>query len=30
MDELDFIYFGGYATWNYLTAPFLLARKGLS
>jgi hypothetical protein len=27
-DDLDFIYFGGYATWNYLTAPFLLARKG--
>jgi hypothetical protein len=27
-DELDFIYFGGYATWNYLTAPFLLMRKG--
>jgi hypothetical protein len=27
-DELDFVYFGGYATWNYLTAPFILARKG--
>lgn len=27
-DELDFIYFAGYATWNYLTTPFLLARKG--
>lgn len=27
-DDLDFIYFAGYATWNYLTAPFLLARKG--
>lgn len=27
-DDLDFIYFGGYATWNYLTAPFMLARKG--
>ena len=27
-DDLDFIYFGGYATWNYLTTPFLLARKG--
>lgn len=26
-DDLDFIYFGGYATWNYLTTPFLLARK---
>jgi len=29
-DELDFIYFGGYATWNYLTAPFLLMRKGFT
>ena len=28
-DDLDFIYFGGYATWNYLTAPFLLGRKGV-
>jgi hypothetical protein len=27
-DDLDFIYFAGYATWNYLTTPFLLARKG--
>lgn len=27
-DDLDFIYFGGYATWNYLTTPFLLLRKG--
>ncbi|OGP76490.1 MAG: hypothetical protein A2V86_06740 [Deltaproteobacteria bacterium RBG_16_49_23] len=27
-DDLDFTYFGGYATWNYLTAPFLLMRKG--
>jgi hypothetical protein len=27
-DDLDFVYFGGYATWNYLTAPFLLARNG--
>jgi hypothetical protein len=27
-DDLDFIYFGGYATWNYLTAPFMLVRKG--
>ncbi|MBS3907233.1 MAG: hypothetical protein KGZ49_09380 [Syntrophaceae bacterium] len=27
-DDLDFTYFGGYATWNYLTAPFLLLRKG--
>lgn len=29
-DDLDFIYFGGYATWNYLTAPFMLARKGFA
>jgi hypothetical protein len=29
-DDLDFIYFGGYATWNYLTTPFLLARKGFA
>jgi hypothetical protein len=28
-DDLDFIYFGGYANWNYLTAPFLLSRKGV-
>jgi len=28
-DDLDFIYFAGYATWNYLTAPFLLGRKGV-
>ena len=28
-DDLDFIYFAGYATWNYLTAPFLLMRKGV-
>jgi len=27
-DDLDFIYFAGYATWNYLTTPFLLVRKG--
>lgn len=27
-DDLDFIYFGGYATWNYLVTPFLLERKG--
>jgi len=27
-DDLDFIYFAGYATWNYLAAPFLLMRKG--
>jgi len=27
-DDLDFIYFAGYANWNYLTAPFMLSRKG--
>jgi hypothetical protein len=27
-DELDFIYFGGYATWNYLLTPFLFLREG--
>jgi hypothetical protein len=27
-DDLDFIYFAGYATWNYLTTPFLLGRNG--
>ena len=27
-DDLDFIYFAGYATWNYLTTPFMLMRKG--
>ncbi len=27
-DELDFTYFGGYATWNYLVTPFLFARPG--
>ncbi|MBI5848761.1 MAG: hypothetical protein HZB31_12615 [Nitrospirae bacterium] len=27
-DDLDFIYFAAYATWNYLTAPFMLSRKG--
>ncbi len=29
-DRLDFIYFGGYATWNYLTAPFLFLREGFA
>jgi hypothetical protein len=29
-DDLDFLYFGGYATWNYLTAPFLFLRPGFS
>jgi hypothetical protein len=28
-DDLDFTYFGGYATWNYLTTPFMLLREGL-
>jgi hypothetical protein len=28
-DDLDFIYFAGYATWNYLTAPFLLTWPGV-
>jgi hypothetical protein len=27
-DDLDFIYFGGYATWNYLAAPFFFLRRG--
>ncbi len=27
-DALDFAYFGGYATWNYLTTPFLFLRPG--
>jgi len=27
-DSLDFIYFGGYATWNYFLTPFLFLRKG--
>jgi len=26
-DVLDFVYFGGYATWNYLVTPFFLLRK---
>lgn len=29
-DDLDFIYFGGYAAWNYLTMPFLFLREGFS
>jgi hypothetical protein len=28
-DDLDFAYFGGYATWNYLTTPFMLLREGV-
>ncbi len=27
-DSLDFVYFGGYATWNYLMTPFLFKRDG--
>ncbi len=27
-DDLDFIYFAAYATWNYLTAPFLFLHDG--
>jgi hypothetical protein len=27
-DALDFIYFGGYALWNYLVTPFLFLRNG--
>ena len=27
-DDLDFIYFGGYATWNYLVTPFVFLRDG--
>jgi hypothetical protein len=27
-DLLDFVYFGGYATWNYLVSPFLFLRDG--
>lgn len=27
-DALDFIYFGGYAMWNYLITPFLFLRDG--
>ena len=29
-DDLDFIYFAGYATWNYLTTPFLFLRYGFA
>ena len=29
-DHLDFIYFGGYATWNYLVTPFLFMRRGFT
>ena len=27
-DDLDFLYFSGYALWNYLTTPFLFMRPG--
>lgn len=29
-DSLDFLYFGGYATWNYLITPFLFLRGGFT
>lgn len=29
-DILDFVYFGGYATWNYLTTPFLFLHDGFT
>jgi hypothetical protein len=29
-DDLDFTYFGGYATWNYLLTPFLFLREGFN
>lgn len=29
-DTLDFIYFAGYATWNYLLTPFLFLRDGFT
>jgi hypothetical protein len=29
-DDLDFIYFGGYATWNYLTALFFFCGRCLN
>ena len=29
-DDLDFLYFAGYATWNYLTTPFLFLRPGFT
>ena len=28
-DALDSVYFGGYAMWNYLNTPYLLAREGV-
>lgn len=29
-DKLDILYFGGYAMWNYLTFPFMLAEPGVT
>lgn len=29
-DDLDMLYFGGYAAWNYFNTPFLLARPGFT
>lgn len=29
-DDLDFVYFGGYATWNYLLTPFLFLHEGMA
>jgi hypothetical protein len=29
-DHLDFVYFAGYATWNYFCAPFLFLRDGFT
>lgn len=29
-DDLDFVYFSGYAMWCYLTLPFLLLHRGVS
>jgi hypothetical protein len=29
-DDLDFIYFGGYAIWNYLVTPFLFMQEGFA
>jgi hypothetical protein len=29
-DALDFAYFGGYATWNYLVTPFLFLKDGFN
>jgi hypothetical protein len=28
-DDLDILYFAGYAMWNYLTTPYLLTRDGI-